>query len=74
MADTVITTTNRPQRSIFSKGYVVAHPNSIRAYRVDPECVQLQIRREKEYVNVALTPDEVHRLIAALLDALPEGT
>lgn len=77
MPDTIIQTTNRPHRCLYRHGGVekaMPMQNSVRAFRVDPECVQLQLRMKSDYVIVALTPDETHRLIDALLDALPKGT
>ena len=77
MADTFIDTTNKIHRCLYRNGGVekaMPRQNTVRVFRVDPECVQLQLRRKSDYVIVALTPDEVHTMIAALLDALPKGT
>ncbi len=72
MADTIITTTNKPRRAMYSRLSEPSSINSVRAFRIDPETAHLQIRLEKDYVTVALTPNEAHRLIDALLDAIPD--
>ena len=67
---TVITTRNKPRRSIVKD---MTAQNSVRAYRHSPEDIMLQLRREKDYVGIALTFDEVRTLIVALEVALPEN-
>ena len=67
---TVITTRNKPRRSIVKD---MTAQNCVRAYRHSPEDIMLQVRRSNDYVGIALTFDEVRTLIVALEVALPEN-
>lgn len=68
MTDVSITPRWAPRRSIVRDG--MSSPYTIRAYRSDPEGIQLQVRLKGEYVTCSLTFDEAREVSDAILAAV----